>query len=389
MKPDIPVSPSIMIIAGEASGDMHGAGLIKALQQLKPAARFFGMGGKELTKAGVEIVCDVEKTAVMGVTEIFSALGGIFSTLNRIKTELRQRKPDLVILVDFAGFNLRIARLAHKLNIPVFYYIPPKVWVWRKNRIKLLAKYVSRTGVILPFEEIYLKKRGVQANYVGNPVLEEVVVKMDREAFCKKYGIDSGKALVGILPGSRKKEVAYLLPVFLEAARRMQKKYSRELVFLIPLASTLSLADLENCGLREFSGDLEIHLLAEDRYDLMAACDAAMAASGTVTLELAVLDIPMVVAYIFAPLSYAIGKLFIDIPYFSLVNIIAGKSVVTELLQDQVHPGSVEIELARVVFDENVRKYMMDDYHLIRKLLGKECASENAARIALDTMTNR
>jgi lipid-A-disaccharide synthase len=386
MKPEIPVSPSIMIVAGEASGDLHCAGLVKAMQRIEPTCRFFGMGGKELARAGVEIVCDAEKIAVMGVAEIFSALGQILVTLNRIKTELRQRKPALVILVDFAGFNLRIARLAHKLNIPVYYYIPPKVWVWRKNRVKKLAKYVNRTGVILPFEEIYLKNRGVEASYVGNPVLEEVKVELDREQFCEKYGIDSKKALVGVLPGSRKKEVAYLLPVFLEAARRMQQKYSRDLAFLIPLASTLSVADLENCGLNEYRNDLEIHLLGEDRYDLMAACDAAVAASGTVTLELAVLDIPMVVAYRFAPLSYLIGKLFIDIPYFSLVNIVAGKEVVTELLQDQVHPGSVELELARILFDDNVRKYMKNDLRSIRHILGNANASEKAAQMAFHTM---
>ncbi len=375
-----------MIVAGEASGDLHGAGLVKAMRGERADLLFFGMGGKELKQAGVEIVCDADKVAVMGLTEIFSALKDILTTLRILKKEMRARNPRLLILIDFADFNLRLAKEAEKLGIPVFYYITPKVWVWRKRRVRQLARYVDMAGVILPFEEDYLCNKGVNAEYVGNPVLDAVHVNMERAEFCRKYNIDPSKTIVGILPGSRKKEISSLLPVFLEAARRMQLKYAKEITFLIPLASTLSLEDLQKNGLQDYQNELDIHVLSGDRYETMAACDAVIAASGTVTLELAVLDVPMVVAYKFDPLTYFIGRILIHIPFFSLVNIIAGKTVVTELLQDQVTSAAVEIELARILFDENVRKFMKKDFQDIRQALGGPGASSKAAKLAFRTM---
>lgn len=382
MNEHTPALRTIMIVAGEASGDLHGAGLVKAMKKKDPGLYFFGVGGVALKKEGVEVICESDKLSVMGLTEIFTSLLAILKSLKLLKSTLATRKPDLLILIDFAEFNIRLAKEAKKQNIPVFYYIPPKVWVWRKKRTKLLAKYVKRAAVILPFEEKYLRERGVEAKYVGTPVLDSVKTSLSRKQFCAKYNIDSDKALVGILPGSRKKEVSFLLPVFLESARRMQQKYSRDLVFLIPLASTLTVSDLEERGLKEFHKDLEVHVFSEDKYDLMAACDAVVAASGTVTLELAILDTPMIVAYKFAPLSYLIGKLFIDIPFFSLVNIIAGKRVVPELLQDQANAGAIELELARILFDEHVRGAMKKDLQDVRNSLGEKGASENAAQLA-------
>ncbi len=379
-------SDSVMIVAGEASGDLHGAGLVKAMLEKRPGLHFFGMGGWELKRAGVEVVCDADKLAVMGLTEIFSVLKDILTTLRILKKEMRARKPRLLVLIDFADFNIRLAREAERCGIPVFYYITPKVWVWRKRRVKQLARYVDTAGVILPFEEEYLCKNGVNAEYVGNPVLDAVHVNMERSEFCRKYNIDFGKTLVGILPGSRRKEISSLLPVFLEAARRMQLKYSKEIAFLIPLASTLSMADLQKNGLQDYQNELDIHVLSGDRYETMAACDAVVAASGTVTLELAVLDIPMVVAYKVDPVTYFVARFLINIPFFSLVNIIAHKSVVTELLQDQVTSAAVEIELARILFDENVRKYMKKDFQDIRHALGGPGASLKAAELALRTM---
>lgn len=379
-------SKHVMIAAGEASGDLHGAGLVRSMLETDPSLKFFGMGGEELAGEGVEIVIDLSTLSVMGFTEVFASIREIHTSLKQLKRVLKKKKPALLVLIDFADFNLRLAKEAKKLGIPVFYYITPKVWVWRKRRVKKLRKYVDSAGVILPFEEEYLKERGVNARYVGNPTLESVSVKFTRSQFCQKYNIDEKKALVGIIPGSRKKEVSFLLPVFLESAKRMQQKYSRELAFLIPLASTLSLEDIDRAGLASYKQDLEIHILPEDRYELMAACDAVVAASGTVTLELTLLDIPMVVAYKFTPTSYMIGKALINIPYFSLVNILSGKGVVTELLQDQVEPATVEIELARILFDEDVRNYMKKEFSEVRAQLGGAKASQRAAQLAFETM---
>ncbi|HKJ63807.1 MAG TPA: lipid-A-disaccharide synthase [Desulfopila sp.] len=386
MHADNPSAKSIMIVAGEASGDQHGAALVKALKGVSRDLSIFGVGGEELGKSGVEILCHSEKLAVMGVTEVFSSLREILKSLRFLKNEMARRRPDLLILIDFADFNLRLAEKARRLKIPVFYYITPKVWVWRKNRVKKLARCVDCAAVILPFEESYLRERGVRAKYVGNPVLDSVKITLSRSQFCRRYGIDEDKSVVGILPGSRKKEVSALLPVFLEAARRMQRKYARDLAFCIPLASTLTLETLEQSGLKDYYDELDLHVLPHDRFELMASCDAVVAASGTVTLELAILDVPMVVAYKLSQASYLIGKIFIDIPYFSLVNIIAGKNVVTELLQEQVHPAAVEIELARLLFDEGVRRSMKKEFSEIRKILGRAGASATAAQLAIDTM---
>jgi lipid-A-disaccharide synthase len=386
MEPENLESRSIMIVAGEASGDVHGAGLVRAMLEEDRSLQFFGTGGRELRRAGVEILCDIDKITVMGVSEILVTLKDIVATYRLLKRLLQEKKPSLLILIDFGEFNLRLAKHASKYNIPVFYYITPKVWVWRKGRVKKLAKYVDCAAVILPFEESYLQQRGVKAKYVGNPVLDSVELKFDKKEFCKKYSLDESKAIVGILPGSRKKEVSFLLPLFLESARRMQQKYSKELSFVLPLASTLSIEDLNASGLENYTSEMDIHILADDRYELMAACDGVVAASGTVTLELAVLDVPMVVAYKFSPLSYYIGKMLIHIPFFSLVNIIAGKNVVTELLQEQVHAAAIELELARILFDEAVRKNMKKELLHVRDTIGGSGASRNAAQLAFETM---
>lgn len=381
-----PVSKTIMIVAGEASGDLHGAGLVRAMQHRDPSLSFVGIGGVEFKRAGVQLVSDIDTLAVMGVSEIFATLKDIVAAFRLLKRVLRQQHPALVILIDFAEFNLRLARHAQKLGIPVLYYITPKVWVWRKGRVKKLAKLVDRAAVILPFEEQYLQQHGVTAQYVGNPVLDAVNIRFDRRQFCQKYGLDANKAIVGILPGSRRKEVDFLLPVFLEASRRMQRKYSRELSFVIPLASTLTEEDLNAAGLAAFRESMDIHVIRDDKYEMMASCDGVVAASGTVTLELAVLDIPMIVAYKFTPLSYHIGRLLIHIPFFSLVNIIAGKQVVTELLQDQVTPGAVELELARILFDDTIRRAMKREFAQIRRATGGSGASLKTAALAFETM---
>ena len=386
MTDDTPAQKTILIVAGEASGDLHGAGLVKAMQQRDPSLSFVGIGGVEMKRAGIELISDIDKLAVMGVSEIFSTLKDIIVVFRLLKTALRQHNPALLILIDFAEFNLRLAKHARKLGIPVLYYITPKVWVWRRGRVKKLAKLVDRAAVILPFEEKYLQERGVEATYVGNPVLDAVNVHFDRKQFCQKYELDESRAIVGIFPGSRRKEVNFLLPVFLEASRRMQSKYSRELSFVIPLASTLSEEDLEKAGLATFRKSMDIHVVRQDKYEMMASCDGVVAASGTVTLELAVLDIPMIVAYKFTPLSYYLGRFLIDIPFFSLVNIIAEKQVVTELLQDQVTPGTVELELARILFDENIRRKIQHDLAQVRKVTGGRGASLKAADLAFETM---
>ena len=375
-----------MIVAGEASGDLHGSNLVKAMRGHEPDLVFFGMGGVELAAAGVEILCDARKLAVVGAVEVFAHLPDIIAAQRILKRRMKVDRPRLLILIDFPDFNLRLARKAKKLGIPIFYYISPQVWAWRSGRVKTIGRLVDRIGVILPFEEQFYRDRGVEARYVGHPLLDSVKVEMSRNTFCERFEIDPDHKIVGLLPGSRKKEISALLPTFLEAAKRMQQKYQKHIVFLISLASTITEEDLRENGLEEYRRFVDIRLVRQNRYDMMAACDAVVAASGTVTLELAILNIPMVVVYKVSPQTYYLGRLLVRIQYFSLVNLIADAPVVPELLQEQGNPGSIEVELAFLLFDEYTRRKMQDGLALVRERLGGAGASEKAARLALEIM---
>ena len=375
-----------MIVAGEASGDLHGANLVKAMRRHEPDLVFYGMGGVELAAAGVDILCDARKLAVVGFVEVFAHLPDIIAAQRVLKKRMKDDRPRLLILIDFPDFNLRLARKAKKLGIPIFYYISPQVWAWRSSRVKTIGRLVDRIGVILPFEEEFYRERGVEARYVGHPLLDSVKVEMSRDTFCERFEIDPDHKIVGLLPGSRKKEISALLPTFLEAAKRMQQKYQKHVVFLISLASTITEEDLQENGLEEYRRFVDIRIIRQNRYDMMAACDAVVAASGTVTLELAILNIPMVVVYKVSPQTYYLGKLLVKIQYFSLVNLIADAPVVPELLQDQGNPGSIEVELAFLLFDDYTRRKMQEGLALVRERLGGAGASEKAAGLALEIM---
>lgn len=375
-----------MIVAGEASGDLHGANLVKAMRRHEPDLVFYGMGGVELAAAGVDILCDARKLAVVGFVEVFAHLPDIIAAQRVLKKRMKDDRPRLLILIDFPDFNLRLARKAKKLGIPIFYYISPQVWAWRSSRVKTIGRLVDRIGVILPFEEEFYRERGVEARYVGHPLLDSVKVEMSRDTFCERFEIDPDHKIVGLLPGSRKKEISALLPTFLEAAKRMQQKYQKHVVFLISLASTITEEDLQENGLEEYRRFVDIRIIRQNRYDMMAACDAVVAASGTVTLELAILNIPMVVVYKVSPQTYYLGRLLVKIQYFSLVNLIADAPVVPELLQDQGNPGSIEVELAFLLFDDYTRRKMQEGLALVRERLGGAGASEKAAGLALEIM---
>ncbi len=376
-----------MIVAGEASGDLHGANLIKAMLKTRPDLTFFGMGGSELKAAGVEIFCDAGKVAVVGVVEVLAHLSDILAARRLLIKKLKKERPALLILIDFPDTNLMLAKQAKKIGIPVFYYISPQVWAWRSGRVKTIGRLVDKIGVILPFEEQFYRERGVEAHYVGHPLLDSVKVTMSRDAFCHRYEIDPDHKTVGLLPGSRKKEISSLLPTFLEAAKRMQQKYQKHIVFLISLASTITEDDLMENGLDEYRRFVDIRIVRQNRYDMMAACDAVVAASGTVTLELAILNVPMVVVYKVSPQTYYLGKLLVKTKYISLVNLIAQAPVVPELLQEQGNPGSIEVELAFLLFDEHTRKKMQEGLLHVRQQLGEAGASDKAAQLALGVMS--
>lgn len=378
----------VMIITGEASGDLHGARLVRAMQACRQELSFCGMGGRELAAAGVDILFEAKKIAVVGIAEVFSHLPDILAARKILRKTLTQERPSLLILIDFPDFNLMLAKFAKKLGIPVFYYISPQVWAWRSGRVKTISQRVDRIGVILPFEEDFYRSRGVAADYVGHPLLDSVKSSCGRDEFCRLHGIDPDHICIGLLPGSRKKEIASLLPILLQAAHRLVEKSSQKMVFLLPLASTVTEEEIKGNGLDEFGQGLDLHLIREKRHDMMAACDAAVAVSGTVTLELAILNTPMVVVYKVSPRTYFLGRLLVnkEIIYFSLVNLIGGKEVVPELLQENVTPERIEEELNSILFDQQRREEMAQGLALVQNRLGQPGASQRAAKMALSLL---
>ena len=378
-----------MIVTGEASGDLHGSHLVKSIQKTSPDFTFCGMGGEMLHKAGVEILFDAAKIAVVGFFEVVSHLKDIIAAQKILRKRLETARPALLILIDFPDFNFLLARKAKKIGIPVFYYISPQVWAWRSGRVKTIAKLVDKIGVILPFEEQFYRDRGVDAHYVGHPLLDSVHSSVTRDDFCGKNNIDNKQKIIGILPGSRSKEIAKLLPVFLEAALLLKNKSEGEPVFLIPRAPTISEDALLDSGVREYRNQLNLKIISKERYDLMASCDIVIAASGTVTLELLLLDTVMVVAYKLSPYTYRLGKLLIDVQYFTLVNLIADKEVVPELLQEEANPKTICEKLFKLLYCKTEIDEMRAGFRVVKEKLGNPGASDRASEIALGIINRK
>ncbi len=377
------MSPRIMIVTGEASGDLHGANLLRAMQSLRPDMTACGMGGRELAACGMEILCDAAKVSVVGIFEVLAHLGDIVAAQRALRRRLRQEPPDLLILIDLPDFNLMLAKQAKRLGIPVFYYISPQVWAWRSGRIRLLRQRVDKIGVILPFEEEFFRRHGVVADYVGHPLLDTVATSMGGDEFCLRHGIASDALCIGLLPGSRKREISSLLPDFLAAAGLLQERLGKRPVFLLPQASTIEEADLDAAGLAAARQILDLRVIREERYDMMAACQAVMAASGTVTLELAILGVPMVVAYRLSPATYFLAKLLVRLDAFSLPNLIAGRMAVPELLQKEVTAARLANEVATLLQDGAKMAAMRLSLDEVRQRLGRPGASQLAAQSAL------
>ncbi|MDR2549369.1 MAG: lipid-A-disaccharide synthase [Desulfobulbus sp.] len=379
----------VMIVAGEASGDLHGARLVQAMLALDPRLRFCGMGGRELQGAGVELLADAAKLAVVGVMEVLGHLGDILRARRALIERMRTRRPDLLILIDYPDFNFLLAKKAKKLGIPIFYYISPQIWAWRSGRVRTIKRLVDRMAVILPFEPAFYARHGVEVDFVGHPLLDSVKPGLSPEAFRNRHGIELDRPLIGLLPGSRRKEIATLLPVFLAAAGLIGQKLPQA-TFLLPLAPTISRDLLDRHGLAAWQERLDIRVINEDRYAMMAACDAAMAASGTVVLELGILGIPTVAAYRMSPRTYWLGRLLIrGLRFFSLVNLIAEREVIPELLQDAASPEQLAQATLIMLQDDAKRQAMLTGLAEVRSRLGGPGASRRTAAAALDLLEAR
>jgi len=351
----------------------------------EPGLSFYGVGGNKLKEAGVDLWADVADMAVVGLTEVVPKLRMILTVMNRLKKSMRSLKPDLVLLIDYPDFNLPLARSAKKNGIPVFYYISPQVWAWRKGRIKTISRVVDRMAVILPFEEAIYRQAGVDASFVGHPLLDVAQATHSRSETLQRFGLQENVTTVALLPGSRKGEVSRLLPDMLKAARILTEKIS-PVQFLLPVADTLDVSWMN--ALIAGANSPEIRLVQGATYDAVAAADVAIVVSGTATLETALLGTPLIVIYSVSALTYMIGRMLISVEHIGLVNIVAGKSVAPELIQHEANPERIAAEVMNILNDSERRKVMQEELYRLRDKLGRPGAAKRVARMALSLMQN-
>jgi len=367
----------ILISAGEASSDMYAARLAAALRErVGEDVRFFGMGGPGMAEAGVELIADYHEVAVVGLAEVLHKIPTVIGVQNRLKREAKRRKAVLAILVDSPGTHLGVARRMKQIGVPVGYFIGPQVWAWRAGRVRIVKRRVNRMVVIFPFEEKIYRDAGVPVGFVGHPLVDVVRPSMTRAEFADLHKLDANKPIVTILPGSRPNEIRQNYGRILGACERL-KRGNSNMQFVLAVAPNLS-ADFFSAYA---SSDLEIKHVTGATYDALAAADCAIVASGTATIEAALLGTPMVVIYRVSPVSALILGRMIRTPFFSMVNLIAGKRVVRELIQDDFTPEAVEGEVRGLLESSNARDEMKASLAEVRAKLGPGGAIERAADI--------
>lgn len=370
---------TVFIVAGEASGDLHGAALLRALRERDPDLHATGIGGAHLTAAGLEVLFRSDAIAAMGLTETAGSLRRIWHAYRAARRYLAEHRPHLVVLIDYPEFNLRLARYAKSLGLRVFYYISPQVWAWRRGRIRKIRQRVDRLAVVFPFEEeLYNGDGGPPiARFVGHPLLDLVKPARSAEETRRRYGLAPGKPLLALLPGSRKKELRLLLPPLLETAQALARSGWQAALALAP---TLAEADLRAALAGEQPA---VPVAVADTYDLVHAADAALVASGTATLEVALLGKPMVIVYRVSRTTYALGRLLVRVPHIGMPNLILGERVVPEYLQGDVHPR-VLVPAVQQVYEE--REAIGRAWQRLRERLGEPGAAQRAAALAWEVM---
>ena len=377
-------APHVMILAGEASGDAHAAEFVEQLHRLCPDIRLTGMGSHSMRKAGVELIYDSAKIAVVGLVEVLKHWGDIKQAMNLVKAALEKNKPDLLVLVDYPEFNLKMARHARSLGIKVLFYVSPQVWAWRPKRIHKIGRLIDHMAVIFKFETKYYERAGIPVSFVGNPLVDKVKSTRPVNEQRQLLGIEPNAQVVGLLPGSRNSEITRLLPLMLETAEFLLQ-HKTALKFIMPVANTLDYDAIEQqC---EQSG-LDIILTSEDIYDVIPCCDAIISCSGTVTLEIALLEIPMCIVYKMSWLSYQIMSRLINIPNIGLANIVANHQVVREFLQDRATAENISTEIFKILDDDNYRSQLKQGLSEVKANLGEGDGAGNMARLVLSLIDN-
>jgi len=419
-----------MIVAGEASGDKHGASLAQALTRLNPEINYelFGSGGDEMRAAGVETLVDAREVGIIGVVEIARAIGKLYRAYRTLLRAARSRRPSAVVLIDWPDFNMRLARKLHREGFKIIYYISPQVWAWRRYRIRALRRNVDRMLVILPFEEEFYKRAGLEVRYVGHPLSEAVRTTASREEFCRRHGLDPAHPIIALLPGSRHKEIQFHLPAMLDAAIRLrsfrfgnrdsgsgiqmrpivheasnQKSRISNLEFqisnpqfVVPLASTVRREDVEapirearqaaRVGASDEADQLCVTVVEGDTYNALGYSEFAVVASGTATVEAALVGTPMVIIYRGSELNWRLIRPLIHLDTFGMVNLIAGRRIVPELMQHEATGEKIAREATAILSDPSLLSRMQQDLERVRELLAAEggSAAERAAQAVIE-----
>ena len=363
----------VLISSGEASGELYGAELLTALRGLHDGSvECYGMGGERMKAAGCELLVEAKDVAIVGLFEVLSHLPSLYRRFHRLLDEVDRRRPDVAVLIDFPDWNLRLARELHRRGIPVVYYVSPQLWAWRRGRIRQVQKYVREMLVIFPFEREFYLKHGVEAEFVGHPLSELAPPTITRDDFAARWGLDASKQWIALLPGSRRKELRLNLPAIVGAARRLGTEFE----YVMPVASTLDAGWVREqvalCG-----GEINIHLCDDARAALLHS-RVGVVASGTATVEAALIGTPFVMVYRLAGLTWTLGRHLVKLPHYGMVNLVAGRRVVPELIQDGFTPETVEREVRRLLPDGEPRREMLAALDEVRQKLRGELADRVA-----------
>ena len=372
----------VLMIAGESSGDLHGSLLMRQLKLIEPDIEFRGIGGTLMIREGLAAFRHVRDMNFMGIAEVIRHLPFIRRTLYELAAYVEYWNPDLAILIDYAGFNLKLAPLLQKRGIPIMYYISPKLWAWNERRVKKIKKYIDRMVVIFDFEVDFYHRHGITADFVGNPLLDFVHPAMDNESFKTLIGAETSKPVIGLLPGSRVQEINRMLPIMVESLGLIEKMVGK----IVPVLGCAP--EIGDEYYRSFISDTDIIPLREKTYDIMAHSDALIIASGTATLEAGILETPMVIVYKTSFLTYFIGKLLVKIPDIGLINIVAGNRIIPELLQQKVTPDTIAGEIVKYLKNDDYRNAAQKSLKSATMKLGKPGAARNAAQIAYEMMNH-
>ncbi|RMG58684.1 MAG: lipid-A-disaccharide synthase [Gammaproteobacteria bacterium] len=374
-----------MVVAGEASGDLHAAHFVEALRQLRPQAHFSGMGSRHMREAGVELLVDADEVSVMGVWEVLVKYPHLRERLGFLRRQMLARRPDLLVLVDFVEFNLKLAEAAKAAGIPVLFYVSPQIWAWRPGRVKKIGERIDMMATIFPFEVPYYREAGIPVRYVGHPLVDEVRIEETKEEARSALGLEDGGPLIGLLPGSRQSEVARILPILLDSAELIRAQHP-DARFVIPVAHTIRREMIEE---RIAESGLPVQVVDGQSHRVMRASDVVVTASGTATLEVALVGTPMVIVYRLAALSHLILSRLVTINHVGLPNIVAGREIVREFIQGDARPEAIAEEALRILDDPAYRHRLLEGLAEVRTLLGEGRGPERIAQVADEMLEGR